>query len=290
VARPRAIQNGVISVVIVVELIVLIGHPLFGWGPSRPRFAATPPTLAIAPAAPPSAAATLLELSAVAHRQVGRGATAVGRYAYVQRQRWQLTDQHVGGGRADHPLPQLITTWRDADGAGRALVVAHTRHGEATTVTTLAAGVRVPALTGGAATLDHRLGLHRGVSTQTALTAFAGLAAEEPIPAGAESEILRLLAGDAGLTNAGTTRDRNGRPGIAIQFANAATHATGGADLAVRDTLVFDPRTGALLEFDTALAGPPGHLNVPSGALLSYELYLQSGRVARLGERPATAG
>jgi hypothetical protein len=274
--------------VIVVELIVLIGHPLFGWGPSHHRFAATPPTLAITPATPPSAAATLRELSAVAHRQARAGAPASGGYAYVQREHWQLADQHVGGRRVDHPLPQLISTWRAADGAGRALIVAHTRDGEATTVTALPAGARVPALTGSAATLDHRLGLHRGVSTQTALSAFAGLAAEEPIPAGAESEILRLLAGDAGLTNAGMTRDRNGRPGTVIQFTSAATRSVIGPGLAVRDTLVLDPRTGALLEFDTALAGPPGRLNVQSGALLSYVVFLQSGRVARLGERPAT--
>jgi hypothetical protein len=266
VARPRSIQNGVIAVVIFVELIVLIGHPLFGWGPSHHRFAATPPTLAITPATPPSV-------------------------AYVQREQWQLADQRVGGRRVDHPLPRLISTWRAADGAGRALIVARTRRGEATTATALpAGGVRVPALTGSAATLDHRLGLHRGVSTQTALAAFAGLAAEEPIPAGAESEILRLLAGDAGLTNAGTTRDRNGRPGIAIQFTNAAARTVVGPGLAVRDTLVLDPRTGALLEFDTALAGPPGHLNVQSGALLSYVVYLRSSRVARPGERPTTSG
>jgi hypothetical protein len=208
----------------------------------------------------------------------------------VQRESWRLADQHVGGRRVDHPLPQLVSTWRAPDGAGRALVVAHTRHGEATTVIALRALVRVPALTGSAATLDQRLGLRRGVSTQTALTAFAGLAAKEPIPAGAEAEILRLLAGDAGLTDAGTTRDRNGRSGIAIQFTSAATRTVVGPGLAVRDTLVFDPRTGALLEFDTALAGPPGHLNVQTGALLSYTVYLQSGRVARLGERPTTAG
>jgi hypothetical protein len=291
VARPRSIQNGVIAVVIFVELIVLIGHPLFGWGPSHHRFAATPPTLAITPATPPSAAATLLELSAVARRQARAGAPAPGAFAYVQREQWQLADQRVGGRRVDHPLPRLISTWRAADGAGRALIVARTRRGEATTATALpAGGVRVPALTGSAATLDHRLGLHRGVSTQTALAAFAGLAAEEPIPAGAESEILRLLAGDAGLTNAGTTRDRNGRPGIAIQFTNAAARTVVGPGLAVRDTLVLDPRTGALLEFDTALAGPPGHLNVQSGALLSYVVYLRSSRVARPGERPTTSG
>jgi hypothetical protein len=290
VARPRSIQNGVIAAVIVVELIVLIGHPLFGWGPSHHRFAATPATLAITPATPPSASTTLRELSAVALRQARGGAPGRGGYAYVERERWQLADQHVGGRRVDHPLPQLISTWRAANGAGRAVILAHTRGGETTTVTALPSGVHLPALNASAATLDHRLGLHRGVSTQTALSAFGGLAAVEPIPAGAESEILRLLAGDAGLTNAGMTRDRDGRPGIVIQFTSAATRTVAGPGLAVRDTLVLDPRTGALLEFDIALAGPPGHLNVQSGALLSYVVYLQSGRVARLGERPTTSG
>jgi hypothetical protein len=247
--------------------------------------------LTITPATAPSAASVLLDLSAAAQRQARATSTdtASARYAYVLRESWQLTDQRVGGGRAAHPLTRVISSWRAADGSGRALTVARTRHGDATTVTTLTAA-RLPALTGSAATLDQRLGLHRGVSTETALTAFAGLAAEEPIPAGAESEILRLLAGDAGLTDAGTTRDRNGRHGVAIQFTSAATRTVVGPGLALRDTLVFDPRTGALLEFDTSLAGPPGHLNVQTGALLSYTLYLQSGRVDRLGERPTTAG
>ena len=207
----------------------------------------------------------------------------------MQRELWQLADQHVGH-HVDHPLPQLISTWRAGDGAGRALVVAQTPHGASTRVTALPAGTRVPALTGSAATLDQRLGLHRGISTQAALTAFAGLAGVEPIPAAAESEILRLLAGDAGLTNAGTARDRNGRSGVVIQFTSAAARTLLGPDLAVRDTLVLDPHTGALLEFDTALAGPPGHLNVSPGSLLSYELFLHSGRVAALGERPTAAG
>ena len=49
----------------------------------------------------------------------------------------------------------------------------------------------------------------------------------------------------------------------------------------------FDARTGALLEYDQALAGNgPHRLNVPSGALLSYTLYLASGRVDALGQRP----
>ena len=175
---------------------------------------------------------------------------------------------------------RLISAWRAGDGSGRTVTLARTTTGVHTVLATLPAGPRLPSLTGDAATLDHRLGLGRGVSTETALTTLAAAAAAQPIPPAAESEILGLLAGDAGLADAGTTRDRAGRSGVAITYTAPALGTT------VHDTLVFDPADGALLEFDQALAGDPHSLNVNDGALLSFTVYLRSGRVAAIGQRP----
>ena len=47
------------------------------------------------------------------------------------------------------------------------------------------------------------------------------------------------------------------------------------------------PATGALLEFDRTLDGEAHKLDVPGGALLSYTLYLKTGRVGRLGVTPS---
>jgi hypothetical protein len=66
----------------------------------------------------------------------------------------------------------------------------------------------------------------------------------------------------------------------------AITYTAPALGTTVRDTLVFDPADGALLEFDQALAGDARSLNVNPGALLTFTVYLRSGRVAAIGQRP----
>ncbi len=242
----------------------------------------------MSPAGPPSARNVLLELSGAALRESDReraGAPASrGAVAYVRLATWQLSDQAVGGRRVARPLTRTVTAWRREDGAGRTVTMQRTRTGAIRTVSaTLPAGDRLPVLTGSGATLGQRLDLPSGASTAQAIATFTGLAAREPIPAATQAQILARLAGDAGLVDAGHTRDRAGRSGLVISF----TGPQRGAE--VRETLVLDPRTGALLEFDRTLAGPPGRLNVASGGLLSYAVFLRAGRVARLGETPTPA-
>lgn len=46
----------------------------------------------------------------------------------------------------------------------------------------------------------------------------------------------------------------------------------------IRCTLIFDQRTGALLEAERALVGvAPKQLDVPTGAILAYTTFLASG-------------
>ena len=265
---------------IVVELIVLAGHFVFGWGPTHRRLAATPPGLTMSPAGAPSAHSVLLGLAAAA-RHSARTAPATGRVAYVRLAGWTLADQAAtGGGRAGRPLTHLTTAWRTADGAGRTVTVQRTRTGTRTISTTAPAGTRLPVLTGRAARLNRVLGIDRGASTTEAIGTFVRLSALAPVPPAAQAQILARLAGDAGLANAGNTRDRAGRIGVAISF----TAPQNGTD--VRDTLVLDPHDGALLEFDETLAGSPGRRDVAPGALLSYLVFLRSGDVTRIGDAP----
>jgi hypothetical protein len=270
-------------VAIAAELIFLIGHPLFGWGPSRPRLAVTPPALTLTPPPPPSAGEVLTRLALAAARQTNDSGAA-GPIAYVERQVWQLSDQTVAGGRPDEPLYQEISTWRAANGAGRSVSVERTPGGSRTVTATLPAAGSLPDLSGGRAALARRFGLGRHGATPAAqLLTLTTLASQEPIPPAVQATLLRLLAADPGLVNSGTTEDRAGRPAVAVSLTTAAGSTT------VRETLLLDPRTGALLEADRTLTGDPGSLEVGPGATLAYTLFRAAGRVARVGER-ATAG
>lgn len=84
--RPRShsIQNAVIGVALLAEFIVIIGHPLFGWGPKPKAYAATPQPLTYNVPAPPSGRDALLTLGAAAERRPVGPPTARTPYAYVR--------------------------------------------------------------------------------------------------------------------------------------------------------------------------------------------------------------
>jgi hypothetical protein len=286
--RPRRLQIGILTAAIVAELIVLIGHPLFGWGPKSHPAPATPPALTGTAPSPPSAREVLLRLAAAAARQATRTSPPTGRYAYVERQSWRLTDQLVTGPRPSYPLYRVISSWRASNGGGHGITVQRTRHGFRTVTVTLPPSGALPRLSDDRGALAHRLGLGttgaagRHVPTSEQLLTFTAIAGEEPVPAAAEANILDLLAGDRDLINAGTARDRAGRRAVVVALAVPTAGTT------VRETLLLDPRTGALLEFDRMLAAGGGRgalRTVAQGTLLSYTLYRQAGRVARIGER-----
>jgi hypothetical protein len=56
-----------------------------------------------------------------------------------------------------------------------------------------------------------------------------------------------------------------------------------------RYTLIYDERTGKLLEADQTLTGNPGKLDVAEGAILAYTTFLASGYVANTTTRPPGA-
>ncbi|GGM81654.1 hypothetical protein GCM10012275_60370 [Longimycelium tulufanense] len=103
-------------------------------------------------------------------------------------------------------------------------------------------------------------------------------------PATAQA-LARILADQSGITVAGTTTDRAGRPAVAI-----ATRASGDQWFPKqRVYLLFDPATGFLtgaedvaLQADTDAIGAP--VEVP--ATVRYQLWLGSGRTDTSGETP----
>ena len=267
--RPRMLQNVVIGVALLAELIALVGHVLFGWGPGLPPLAATPPPLVFQPPVPPSGAEVLVRLADVSARQPDPPA---GRYAYVRRRTWRL-DVTSDAAPPTQVRPALVQSWLDRSGDGQ---VRTTVLGPAPSAprTTTVAGPALPALTADATTLAARLGFagRPGDGSAAQFAAFTALAARQPLTPRVRSVLELLLARIPGLIDSGTVLDRDGRSGVAVSL-----DANDAAGRRVRSVLIFDPVTGELLEADQILMSGPGRLPVHEGAVLGYTTFLDSG-------------
>lgn len=282
-SRPRRLQNLVIAIVLVAELVALLGHPLFGWGPTRPTYAPTPAPLTYSPPLPPSGAAVLTRLAAVAAHRSGAVLAPHGTYAYVKREAWQLAPKLSGHAPPSDVVPVVIESWRDSAGSGRVVSLVRNPRSDATSVRVSAAsGGPLPALSTSVVALVHRLQAAAPASSGPA-TGFLGLAAladDQPIAPAVQAAILLLLARTPGVINSGTVTDRAGRPGVAVSVDSA------GSGQLVRSTLVFAPATGALLEADETLVGDPARSDVRQGAVLAYTTFLATGDVDSATARP----
>jgi hypothetical protein len=274
--RPRShsIQNTLVAAAILAEFVLIVGHPLFGWGATT--YGATPKPLVYNAPQPPSGQQVLVALSAAAARQPARVPTARTPYAYVRRKEWQLATR-----QDDQPLPTTVRptvteSWLKSDGAGRTVSDTNTPKGATYSYSTTAAGHPLTALSASEAILARRFGLATPGSVPSArqFVAFTVFADREPISPPVEAGILRLLALAPGVTNSGTVTDRNGRPGMAVSVESDYT----GVEASY--TLIFDQSTGKLLEADETLTGDPRKLGVPQGAVLAYTTYLASGYTA----------
>jgi hypothetical protein len=103
---------------------------------------------------------------------------------------------------------------------------------------------------------------------------LAGLARSQPIPGADEAVLLRQLATIPGIVNDGTTTDRAGRAGDAVSLDSSYSGEP------ITYTLIFAPATGALLESDETLAGPPHRLNALKGSVVAFTTILSSGYVS----------
>ena len=267
--RPRMLQNVVIGVALFAELIALVGHVLFGWGPGPPPMAATPPPLVFQAPVPPSGAEVLARLADVS---AGRPDPPAGRYAYVRRRTWQL-DVTNDASPPTQVRPALVESWLTRGGAGdmRTTVL-----GDAPSRpwTRSVAGPGLPALTPDATRLAAALGFdgRPGHGSAAQFTAFAALAARQPLMPRVRAMLELLLARVPGLIDSGTVLDRAGRSGVGVSLDSSTSSGR-----RLRIVLIFDPVTGALLESDETLQSEPGRLPVHEGAVLSYTTILASG-------------
>jgi hypothetical protein len=168
----------------------------------------------------------------------------------------------------------VTQSWLAPDGSGR--IVQTTAGTRRTSVRELAAGSghTLPSLSTSPAALGRLLGLGSPPGDGREFAALAAVTSDQPIAPRTQAAVLGLLARIPSLVNLGTVVDRAGRSGVAIGLSPNGTGAP------VRDTVVFSPATGALLEFDETLEGDGGALQVRPGAVLAYTTFLAAGDVA----------
>lgn len=279
--RPRshAIQNALVAAAILAEFVVVIGHPLFGWGTTR--YAATARPLVFTAPQPPSARAVLLTLGATAAKQPVELLTPGLRYAYVRSRAWHLATRERGETPPRTVFPTVTESWTAASGTGRVLSITRRAKRPTVTDTTLVSGKPLAVLSAKESTLAPLLGLTdaRAVPSARQFVAFTDLADRQPLSPPVEAAILNLLALTPGLINSGTVTDRAGRRGVAVSVESGYT------GVQMLYTLIFDPSTGKLLEADQTLTGDPGDLDLPPGSVLAYTTFLGSGHVMSITAR-----
>lgn len=279
--RPRThlIQNWLVGAALLAELVVLVGHPLFGWGTID--YTAAPAPLAYAAPVPPSGAEVLLALATQAARRPTARSVSENRYAYVKRRSWSVPSQPAGR-PASVVRPTVTESWLRADGTGRVLSATSTGAGSRTQDLKVGTGPPLPELTRVPAALASRLGLgYPGPAAPEGQFALvADVADRQPVTGPAQATLLRLLSRLPDLVNNGTVVDRAGRPGVAVSVNSTYLSAP------ARFTLIFNGATGQLAEEDVTLTGSPGSLDVRPGSVLAYTTFLASGWVAGTSALP----
>jgi len=93
------------------------------------------------------------------------------------------------------------------------------------------------------------------------------------------SALYQVAARLPGVEALETVTDHSGRSGIGIAYVNKG----------LRHELIFDPKTSALLGEYYTIVGPGSGYDAPVGAVVGWEVYLQSSVVNSLRSAPATA-
>jgi hypothetical protein len=124
----------------------------------------------------------------------------------------------------------------------------------------------------------HDNAVGRGNSTNAEMfTLVADSLRETDASPALRASLYEVAARISGVELVGPTKDRIGRPGVAVAYVDSKIHE--------RHELIFDPKTSALLgEEYVQLAGNP--YDYPVGTVTGYATYVSSAVVDRLGERP----
>jgi hypothetical protein len=259
------------AVVLLAAGLILVPHG--GGGGSA--YAMTPPLLRYrTTAAAPSGQELLRQLAVLAERQSPKPA---GRYDFVKTRGWYL-DFRVASGSATGQLdPTFRQQWIAPEGSGR---LEETR-GDRTTLndnvssSSLAGPQEWP--TDPSALRAELAKSHPNYGTFEWFTALGDVWNVQVVSPRLQAGLLRMLANERQLTNAGTVTDRIGRTGVAVSTESS------NSGLNTRYTLIFDPKTGMLLDFEQVLL-EAGKLPVKVPATSNYTVWITTGHVNSIGD------
>ena len=231
-----------------------------------------------------TAAAVLGQAALTAARQPAATVPGPGQYVYVET----VEGQRDGAGIC----VQTVRVWAAPDGSGREVASAPTGafcHGGIPSQTfSKGQGIVTADLPTDPARLEQFIVRHfeGGAREDVAATFhFAGTFLQAGAPPHVRAALFRLIQSIPGIEWLGQMTDRLGRHGIGVGFTQYG----------VRDVLIFDPATTAVLEREgiavdpAQIDVPPGEARFSAGEVINYTVYTSSGVVNFIGAVPSAA-
>ena len=237
-----------------------------------------------------TAAAILGQAALTAARQPAAPVPGPGQYVYVET----IEGQRDGAGIC----VQTVRVWAAPDGSGREVASAPTgaschggipsqtfRKGRGSGVTMYPGAADLPT---DPARLEQFIVRHfegGGREDVAATFDFAGTFLQAGAPPQVRAALYRLIQGLPGIEALGPMTDRLGRHGTGVGFTQYG----------VRDVLIFDPATSAVLEREgiavdpAKIDMPPGEARFSAGEVINYTVYEASGVVNSIGAVPSAA-
>ena len=231
-----------------------------------------------------TAAAVLNQAALTAARQPAVAVPGPGQYVYVET----IEGQRDGAGIC----VQTVRVWTAPDGSGREVASAPTGAfcdgGIPSQTFAKGQGIVTADLPTDPARLEQFIVRHfegGGREDVAATFDFAGTFLQAGAPPQVRAALYRLIQGLPGIEALGPMTDRLGRHGIGVGFTQYG----------VRDVLIFDPATSAVLEREgiavdpAKIDMPPGQARFSAGEVINYTVYEASGVVNSIGAVPSAA-
>ena len=236
-----------------------------------------------------TAAAVLNQAALTAARQPAAPVPGPGQYVYVET----IEGERDGAGIC----VQTIRVWTAPDGSGREVASAPTgafchggipsqtfRKGQRIGVTMYPGAADLPT---DPARLEQFIVRHfeGGPEDVAATFHFAGTFLQAGAPPQVRAALYRLIQSIPGIQALGPMTDRLGRRGTGVGFT----------EYGVRDVLIFDPATSAVLEREgiavdpARIDVPPGQARFSAGEVINYTVYAASGVVNSIAAVPSAA-
>lgn len=284
VRRRTMLRRGtVLSACLVVGAAVVLAVP---HGSGGTAYAATAPTLRYIADSSQKETVTDTITMLADHAAAQPSPPGAGPYHYVHTREWNLstdmtTDMRVLGARIQVTDRQQ---WIASNGSGQLKITADGAAAPGSGV--YGPGKLLADFVTGDTVEDLRTALTRQNPHNTTafdwIQTFNQVWGRQAVSPDLEVALLRTLAAQPGLTLSGTTTDRAGRTGIAISARSADGR---GGTPAMRVTLIFDPETGMLLDYEK-VALDAGSLPIRAPATIGYVVWLASGHTRTITELP----